>query len=93
MSEQDMKINSRVRKIFVEKNLNLSFVNVSTRSGVVSISGEIRKLTGSEMTDGQISKLILQLETTILYVKEVKRVTFSIQGWEKSRGKWKKKKE
>ena len=90
MSEQDMKINSRVRKIFVEKNLNLAFVDVSTRSGVVNIRGELKKMTGSEMTDSQVAKLIFQLEGTISHVKDVKRVLFSLHGWEKSRGKWKK---
>jgi hypothetical protein len=89
MSADDLKINSRVRKILVEKNLNLSFVNVSTRSGAVSIRGEIKKLSGSQMSDGQTAKFLRHVEETILHIKEVKRVTFSLHGWEKRRGKWK----
>jgi len=90
MSEQDLKINSRIRKIVVEKNLNLSFLETSSRSGVVNIRGQVKKLSGATLSDGQIAKLLLQLETTIMHVKDVKRVSFSIHGWEKRRGKWKK---
>jgi hypothetical protein len=90
MSEQDMKINSRVRKILVEKNLNCSFLDTSSRSGVVSIRGEVKKLSGAPISDNQVGKLLLQLETTILQIKDVKRVSISIFGWEKRRGRWKK---
>ena len=90
MSEQDLKINSKVRKILVEKNLSLSFLETSSRSSVVSIRGQVKKLSGATISDSQISKLLLQLEATIMHIKDVKRVSFSIHGWEKRRGKWKK---
>lgn len=90
MAERDLKINSRVRKILVENNLNLCFLGVSTRSGTVNIRGELKKLSGNWISDRQAARFLRQLETAILYVKNVRRVCFSINDWEKRRGKWKK---
>ena len=93
MSEQDLKINSKVRKILVEKNLSLSCLETSSRSGTVSVRGEMKKLSGAAISDSQIAKLLLQLEAVIMHIKDVKRVSFSIRGWEKRKGKWKKENE
>ena len=91
MAERDLKINARVRKILVENNLNLCYLGVSTRSGTVNIQGELKKLSGRWINENQVGKFLRRLETAILYVKDVKRVSFSIEDWEKKRGKWKKK--
>ena len=52
------------------------------------IRGEMRKLTGREMTDRDIARLLGVLENTLLRGKGVKRVGFEIQNWKKKKGKW-----
>ncbi len=93
MSEEDLKINSRVRKILVENNLDLSLLGVSTTSGSVTIRGALKKLTGTWMNDREITRMLLLLETVILRSKGVKRVAFTIEHWKKSKGKWHKEEE
>ena len=88
MSESDMKINSKVRKTLVENNLDLSSLSVSTSSGAVTIRGEMRKLSGREMTDRDVARLLGVLETSLLRSKGVKRVTFDLRSWHKKKGKW-----
>jgi formylmethanofuran dehydrogenase subunit C len=88
MSEDDLKINSRVRKILVENNLDLSSLGVSTASGSVMIRGELKKMTGHEMNDREVTRALIVLETVILRSKGVKRVLFTIPHWKKSKGKW-----
>ena len=89
MSEADLKVNSKVRRILIENNLDLSLLNVSTSSGAVRIQGQVRKLSTREMSVQEGTKLLAVLEAVILQIKGVKRITFSIEGWEKSKGKWK----
>ncbi|MBI5115908.1 hypothetical protein HZA56_05500 [Candidatus Poribacteria bacterium] len=88
MSEDDLKINSRVRKILVENNLDTSSLGVSTASGSVMIRGEFKKMTGHEMNDRETARTLTVLESNILRSKGVKRVVFTIQHWKKSKGKW-----
>ncbi len=88
MSEDDLKINSKMRKILVEHNLDLSLLGVSTSSGAVIVRGEPRKLSGREMSDLDVAKLLGVLESVMLRTKGVKRVTFAIKGWKKAKGKW-----
>ncbi len=88
MSESDLKINSKVRKILVENNLDTASLHVSTSSGVVSIRGEITKFPARKMSERDIAKCLVILETTALRTKGVKRVSFSLRNWEKKKGKW-----
>lgn len=90
MSEEDLKINSKMRKIFVENNLDLSLLGVSTSSGAVTVKGEVRKLSGREMNDHDLAKLLGVLESVMLRTKGVRRVTFAVKGWKKAKGKWSK---
>lgn len=90
MSEEDLKINAKARKILVEHNLDLSLLGVSTTSGTVTVRGEVRKLSGRELSDLDIAKLLGVLESVMLRTKGVKRVTFAIRGWKKAKGKWSK---
>ena len=89
MSEEDLKINSKVRKILVENNLDLSLLSVSTASGSVTIRGELKKLWAREISARKTARLLVLVETAILQTKGVKRVTFFIENWQKSKGKWK----
>ena len=88
MSEADLKINSKVRKVLVEANLDNSGVNVSTTSGVVLIRGEFQKFPGIKMRDRDIARMLTVIELNILRIKGVKRVTFSLDKWSKKKGKW-----
>jgi len=88
MSEEDLKINARVRKIFVENNLDPSLLTISTASGSVLVRGEFQRLTSRELNDRDAVRLLSLLETIILRTKGVKRVVFSVQHWKKSKGKW-----
>ena len=88
MSEADLKINGKVRKILVESNLDLSSLMIRTTSGSVSIRGELKKIPGRQINDRDTAKLLILLEGVILRTKGVKRVSFSIAKWEKSKGKW-----
>jgi hypothetical protein len=88
MSETDLKMNSKVRKILTEYFIDLTQLSVSTTSGAVAIRGELRKMTGHEATERDVLKLLGVLETVILRTKGVKRVTFSVKGWKKNKGKW-----
>jgi len=90
MSENDLKINSKVRRILTEYNVDLSLLNISTASGAVSIRGELRKMTGHEMKENEIPRFIAVIESVILKTKNVKRVSFSLKGWTKAKGKWSK---
>jgi len=88
MGEEDLKVNSKVRKILVEAGLDTSVVALRTTSGAVTIHGELRKFSGQKLNDSRITKLLTILETAILNSKGVKRVTFSIEMWRKRKGKW-----
>lgn len=90
MSEEDLKINSKMRKVLVEHNLDLSSLGVSTSSGAVTVRGELRKLSGRELSALDVAKLLGVLESNMLRTKGVKRVAFAIKGWKKSKGKWSK---
>jgi len=89
MSEADLKVNSKVRKILTENCLDLSLLRVSTTSGSVRIQGKLKKLSASTLSAREAVMLLGVLETVILRTTGVKRVTFSVDGWEKSKGKWK----
>jgi len=89
MSEADLKINSKVRKILTENCLDLSLLRVSTTSGSVRIQGKLKKLSASTLSAREAVMLLGVLETVILRTTGVKRVTFSVDGWEKCKGKWK----
>ena len=82
MSEEDLKINSKVRKILVEHNIDLSNIRIITTSGAVSIRGELKKVTRGDMTDRDATNLLIVLENVILRTKGVKRVSFSIKKWQ-----------
>ncbi len=88
MSENDLKANARVRKVLTEYNVDLSHVKVSTTSGSVRVSGELRKLAGHEMRESEIPRFLLVLESVIVKIKNVKRVSFDVKGWKKEKGKW-----
>lgn len=88
MSEDDLKVNSKVRRILTEHNLDVSALTISSVSGAVTIKGELRKLTAQELNDHDIVRLLTVLETVILRTKDVKRVTFSVRGWKKTKGRW-----
>jgi len=88
MSEDDLKVNSKVRRILTEHNLDLSALNISSASGAVTIRGELRKLTTQELNDRDIVRMLAVLETVILRTKDIKRVTFSVKGWKKTKGRW-----
>ena len=88
MSETDLKINSKVRKILIESNLDISLLSVSSASGAVRIQGKLRKLSTRQMSVQEVAKLLSVLEGIILQTKDVKRVTFSIEEWNKSKGTW-----
>lgn len=88
MSEADLKVNAKVRKILVENNLDLSCLGISTASGAVSIRGEVKKVPERNISDRDAAKLLILLEGVILRTKGVKRVSFNIAKWEKSKGKW-----
>lgn len=93
VSEMDLKINSKVRKILTEYNVDVSLLRISSASGGVSVRGELRKLTGHEIKENEIGKFISVLETVILRTKNVKRVGFDVKGWTKHKGKWTKEEE
>jgi hypothetical protein len=93
MSEADLKVNSKVRRILTEHNLDLSLLSISSTSGIVAIKGQLRKLTAQELDGHDIVRLLIVLETVITRTKDVKRVNFSIKGWKKSKGKWAKESE
>ena len=88
MSEDDLKINAKVRRALVEANLDTSALQISTTSGAVSIRGEFRKLTGRKMNDNATLKLLGTLEVTIVRTKGVKRVAFHLDNWKKKKGRW-----
>jgi len=88
MSEMDLKINAKVRKILTEYNIDVSELRISSTSGGVSIRGELKKLMGSEFKESEAGKLIVVLESVILRTKNVKRVLFEVKGWTKRKGKW-----
>ena len=88
MSETDLKINSKVRKILIESNLDISLLSVSSASGAVRIQGKLRKLSTRQLSVQEVAKLLSVLEGIILQTKDVKRVTFSIEEWNKSKGTW-----
>jgi hypothetical protein len=88
MSEADLKTNSKIRKILVENNYDLSCLSVSTSSGSVSVHGELQKLGGRKLAEHEIGKTLAVLESVILRTKGVKRVNFHIQNWRKKKGKW-----
>lgn len=93
MSEVDLKINSKTRKILVENGLDTGVLTVSTTSGAVAIRGELRKLGGRELTERDTARLLTILESNILRSKGVRKVSFSIKHWMKKKGKWIKPKE
>ena len=88
MSESDLKINAKARRILIEANLDMAALNVSTASGAVSIRGELRKFSGAKMNASAMKKMLSAIETNLLRTKGVKRVTFSIDSWKKKKGKW-----
>jgi hypothetical protein len=88
MSEMDLKVNAKVRKILTEYNIDVSELRISSTSGSVSIRGELKKLMGVEFKENEVGKLITVLETVILRTKNVKRVLFEVKGWTKHKGKW-----
>ncbi len=88
MSEADLKVNAKVRKILIENNLDLSRLGISTTSGTVNIRGELKRLTEPEASDRDAAKLLILLEGVILRTKGVKRVSFNIAKWERKKGKW-----
>jgi hypothetical protein len=88
MSEVDLKINSKARKILVENGLDTSVLSVSTTSGAVAIRGELRKFGGRELTEREAGRMLTILESNILRSKGVKKVSFSIKNWMKKKGKW-----
>jgi len=88
MSETDLKINARARKILVEANLDVSALHVSTASGAVSIRGELRRCTGGKMNDNAVARMLSAIEVNLLRTKGVKRVSFSLDTWKKKKGKW-----
>lgn len=90
MSEEDLKINSRVRRILVENNLDVSSLSVSTASGAVTVRGELKKVPPREMSEREEARLLGVIETTIQRAKGVKRVAFLVKNWKKDKGKWKK---
>lgn len=90
MSEEDLKINAKIRKMLVENNYDVSLLNISSTSGAVAIRGELRKLTGRALSDHDIVRQLGVLEMNILRTKGVKRVSFHVKGWAKSKGKWRK---
>jgi hypothetical protein len=93
MSEIDLKINSKVRRILTEYYIDLSLVSISAASGAVTIRGELRKTTGHEVREHEIPRFLSMLESVILKTKNVKRVSFVVKGWQKSKGKWEKEEE
>ena len=88
MSEKDLRINAKVRRILVENNLDLSVLTVSTASGAVTIRGEVKKLFSREIGDNKFIMLLILLETSIMKVSGVKRVLFYVDNWKRVRGKW-----
>jgi len=88
MSEADLKVSAKVRKILIENNLDLSRLGISTTSGTVSIRGELKKVLERDISDRDAARLLAVLEGVILRTKGVKRVSFNIAKWEKSKGKW-----
>lgn len=90
MSEKDLKINASVRRILVEHDLDLTVLSVSATGGSVKIRGRLRKLSLRSMGDSLMVRTLVMLENAIMRTKHVRRVSFSIKGWEKKRGRWKK---
>ena len=90
MSEKDLKINARVRRILVEHDLDLSVLHISTTSGSVLVKGRLRKLSLRRMSDTIVARTLVMVETSILRTKGVRRVSVSIKDWKKKRGRWKK---
>jgi hypothetical protein len=90
MSEKDLKINARVRRILVEHDLDLSALYISTTSGSVLVKGRLRKLSLRRMSDAIIVRTLVMVELSILRTKGVRRVSIAIKDWKKNRGRWKK---
>ncbi|GAB4340196.1 MAG: hypothetical protein Kow0099_15950 [Candidatus Abyssubacteria bacterium] len=90
MSEEDLKINSKIRRLFVEHNFDVSQLTISSTSGTVTVRGELMKLGLRQLKDHEIVRFLAVLETAALRTKGVKRVIFHLKGWEKEKGKWKK---
>jgi len=88
VSESDLKINSRVRRMLVERHLDTSELSISTTSGVVAVRGTFRKMSGREMNERDVVRMLAVLEINILRTKGVKRVSFTLKGWGKKKGKW-----
>ena len=88
MSESDMKINAKVRKILVENHLDLSLLSVSTTSGTVTIRGEVKKLFSGGASPRKVAGKLGLLESAIMRVGGVKRIHFRVEDWQKTRGKW-----
>ncbi len=90
MSEEDLKINSKVRRLFVEHNFDVSQLSISSTSGLVNVRGELVKVGLRPLKDHEFIKYLSVLETAALRTKGVKRVIFHLKGWKKIKGKWKK---
>jgi len=90
MSEKDLKINARVRRILVEHDLDLSVLYTSTTSGSVLVKGRLRKLSLRRMSDAIVVRTLVMVELSILRLRDVRRVSLSITDWKKGKGRWKK---
>jgi len=90
MSEKDLKINAGVRRILVEHDLDLTVLSISPASGSVKIVGRLGNFSLRSLSDSIVVRTLVMLEASIMRIKGVKRVSFSIRNWERKKGKWKK---
>lgn len=89
MAGEDMLINTRVRRIFAKYWLDATLVSIMTHRGVVHIAGVLHKIHAIDERDEVNEDLLQVLEQEIKRIKGVKRIIFTIDGWVKDGGQFK----
>jgi len=88
VAAEDIIISARVRRVFARHWLDATLVSIMTHRGVVHIAGILQKIHAVDEHDDVNEDLLQTIEQEIKRIKGVKRVVFTLDGWVKDGGQF-----
>ena len=83
-----MKITVLVRAVLARHWIDNMLVSVTTRRGMVFISGRLHKITAVDEYDDVDEDELMIIEQEIRRIKGVKRISYNLEGWIKDGGRF-----
>lgn len=79
----DYEINGMVRRTLVSRNVDLQELQYRCSNGAVDLTGSLKFKEVKSISE--VAKELFLLEEAILGIRGVRRVSFNLDSWEKSR--------